>query len=427
MFAKFRSSKYLKKFSALASSELAAQGIQIAVIPLLTRLYSPTTFGQYELFKSTALMLIVISFFNYDLSVYSSRNTKERINSIILNIAILIFTTLVTTVLLLVFNDFFVSFIKSDIKDDWAWALPLYVFLTALTNLMLIILTKDGSFYLLAKIKIILSVLIAVTQIAFGYMNLGYWGLLYSTLFVQAIAFAMYFFAFYKEFRSWVHEIDFKEVKSVFFQNWRLPLLVLPGNFLNNVAQVIPVFFLGRIDYSVLGYFSLARKIIDFPLKFVIASVQRLYVKELTDEVAETGKGNITFKKNLKLLSAIAIILFVGVMTLTKLLLPRLFGQEWAPATSFVIILSVLFCFRFIFGGLSFVMVLGKAPKLDLWWQIAFCILMTSVFVLSEFFYWEPITIISIYTFVGVFCYSIYGFLSYRVSLSEKILSSNSK
>lgn len=423
MFKKIRESIYLKNFSALASSELIAQGIQIAVIPLLTRLYSPAVFGQYELFRSTALMLIVISFFNYDLSIYSSNSVKERINSIVLSIAILVFTTLMVAVLLLVFNDFFVSAIKSDIKEGWAWALPLYVFLTALTNLMLIILTKEGSFYLLAKIKIVLSILVAITQITFGYMNWGYWGLLYSTLLVQAIAFTMYFFPFYKELKSWFYAIELKEVKAIFSRNWRLPLLVLPGNFLNNIAQVIPVFFLGRIDYSVLGYFSLARRLIDFPLKFVIESIQRLYVKELTDEVAATGKGDVTFKKNLKILSAIAIVLFFGIITLTKPLLPLFFGEEWIPATSFVIVLSVLFCFRFIFGGLSFVLVLGKAPKLALWWQVSFCILMTLVFVLSEFFNWKPLITISIYTIVGVFCYSIYGFLSYKVSKSKEILS----
>lgn len=427
MLSRIRKSTYLKKFSALASGEMAAQGIQIAVIPILTRLYSPAIFGQYELFKSSALMLIVLSFLNYDLSIYSSNNVKERVNSIVLSVAILVFITCLTAIFLFFFTDFFVSVINSDIKEGWTWTLPLYVFLAALTNLMLIILTKEGAFYLIAKIKIVLSILIAAIQIIFGYMGMGYWGLLYSTLVVQSLAFLMYFFPFYKEFKSWAHEIEFHEIRSRFRRNWRLPLLVLPGNFLNNIAQVIPVFFLGRIDYSVLGYFSLARKVIDFPLKFVVASVQRLYVKELTDEVSETGKGDVTFKKNLKILSAIAVVLFLGVIIFTKPLLPKLFGEEWAPAIPFVIILSILFCFRFIFGGLSFVMVLGKAPKLDLWWQVLFCVLITSVFVFSEFFYLKPLSIISLYTFVGVCCYSIYGYISYKVSQSTKLLSNNSK
>jgi O-antigen/teichoic acid export membrane protein len=288
---------------------------------------------------------------------------------------------------------------------------------------MLVILTKDGSFILLSKIKILISILIASTQLLFGWLNMGYWGLIYSTIVVQIIAFTIYFRPFFIQYSNSFALFTRSDMKSVMIDNWRMPLIVLPGNFINNLTQSLPVFFLGRIDYQVLGYFSLARRIIDFPLKFITAAAQRLYIKELTDEVQTTGLGQMTFRKNLKLYGIIATILFLGIITLTKPLVPILFGAKWTLAVPYIILLGFLFSVRFVFGSLSFVMVLGKAPKFDIYWQVGFGLIITLVFLLSDYLSWSPLQSITIYTIAGVFSYFTYGFLCYKVANSRRILS----
>ncbi len=420
---KIFNSTYVQNFTALAGSELIAQSIQIGVTPFLTRLYSPNVFGQYELFKSSALILVVIGFLNYETTIYSAKNETERINSIFLSVSLLSLICLVTSVLLLLFENYFVQLLKSDIKDGWYWCLPLYAFFSGLTNLMLIILTMDGSFWILSKIKVLVSILVATTQLFFGWLDLGYWGLVYSTIVVQILAFIMYFMPFYKIFWKHFSSCSFVDMKSVLINNWRIPMLVFPSNFINNFVQSLPIFFLGRIDFLVLGYFGLARRIIDFPLKFITAAVQRLYVKELMDEVNATGLGKVSFKKNLKLYSVIALVLYFGILILTKPLIPILFGEQWIPAVPYIIILGLLFIVRFVFGGLSFIMILGKAPKLDIFWQISFSTITLSVFILSPFFSLDTFEIITLYTIAGVFSYFIYGFLCYKISKSRKYLS----
>jgi O-antigen/teichoic acid export membrane protein len=212
-------------------------------------------------------------------------------------------------------------------------------------------------------------------------------------------------------------------MKMIMLTNWRLPMIVFPGNFLNNLAQSLPVFYLGKIDSQVLGYYGLARRVIEFPLSFVATAVQRLYVKELTDEIKSTGTGRRSYIKNLKLFGVIAALLILGILTLTKSLLPILFGMEWVPAIPYVMILGILFSVKFIFGGLSFVMVIGKAPKIAFVWQICFSFIITLTFIMCEQFQIELINTVIAFVISGTLLYLIYGILSYQVAKSTRLLS----
>ena len=200
--------------------------------------------------------------------------------------------------------------------------------------------------------------------------------------------------------------------------------MVFPGNLLNNLVQSLPIFFLGRMDSQVLGYYGLARRIIEFPLQFVSSAVQRLYAKELLDEIEKTGAGFNAYKKNLKIFGFLAVVLIIGLLTMTRSLLPILFGLEWMPAVPYVMILGILISVRFVFGGLSFILVLGKAPKIALLWQIFFAIVMIITFLVCHFTKCSSIITILYYVIVGVFSYIFYGLLSYKVSKSNLNLSS---
>lgn len=422
-FDKIVKSEYVKNFTALAGSEVIAQLIIIGVMPFLTRIYTPMEFGQYEFFKTTSLLLVVIGFLNYDASVYSAKNSAERINSILLTALVLTCICLLSSVMLFLFNDYFVKYSGSEIEEGWFWTLPLYAFFSALTNLMMVVFTKGGSFKLLAGIKIAVSIMVASTQLFFGWLGMGYWGLVYSTMIVQVIAFVFYFIPFLNEYKNCAKECSLAEMRKIMRTNWRLPMIVFPGNFLNNLVQNLPVFFLGKMDSQVLGYYGLARRVIEFPLSFVATAVQRLYVKELTDEIIHTGTGRQAYVKNLKIYAFIAALLILGIFTLTKPLLPMLFGMEWQHAVPYVMLLGVLFSVKFVFGGLSFVMVMGKAPKIDIVWQICFALIMSITFITCIKFQFELINTMIVFVISGILSYFTYGFLSYHVAKSKRLLS----
>ena len=423
VFKKIRNSEYIQNFTALAGSEIVAQVILIGVTPILTRVYSPAEFGQYEFFKTSGLLLVVVGFLNYDASIYTSKNETERINSVLLSVFVLFAICTITSIGLFIFNDFFVQVFQCKIKNGWFWTLPLYAFFAALTNLMLVVLTKDGSFKLISFIKIIVSILVASTQLFFGWLKWGYWGLVYSTIMVQMIAFVLYLKPFYVQCKGDFKDFSLKSSKIIMKTYWRLPLIVFPGNFLNNLVQSLPVFFLGRVDSQILGYYGLAQRVIGFPLKFVTAAVQRLYVKELTDEIEKTGIGVKAYRKNLKIYGIIAIVLILGLLIFTKPLLPILFGNEWLLAVPYVNILGILFSVRFVFGGLSFVMVLGKAPIIDIFWQVFFAVVMTLSFIVCEWIEASPFITMLSYVLAGVFSYFFYGVISYTIARSKKFLS----
>jgi O-antigen/teichoic acid export membrane protein len=425
MFKRILNDNYLKNFFSLAGSQIISQSILIGVTPLLTRIYTPIELGQYEFFKTSTLVIVVIGFLNYDSSVYSSKSNLERINSFFLSFLVLSAICILTSFLLFFFNHSFIKLTGSKIKDGWFWSLPLCAFFSALTNLMMVVLTKNGSFKLLSSINIIVSILVATIQLLFGWLNMGYWGLVYSTIFVQCFAFLLYFFPFYKEFKNSFKDCSVIEMKKLFLTHWRLPLLIFPGNFLNNIVQSVPVFYLNKVDNELLGYFSISKRLIDFPLSFVSSAIKRLYIKELADEIENTGIGMLTFFKNLKIYGFIALILILGVFIFTEPLLPLIFGIKWLPAVPYVKILSIYFTFKFVFGSLSIILIFGTAPKLAFLWQLGYAIVLFTFFSFLSSTNIEPRFIIFYFVLIGVLFYLLYGFICSKVALSKKYLSLN--
>lgn len=419
-FCIFNNSNFFKNFSLLFGSEVITQVIGIIILPILTRMYTPLEFAEYEMFKSIALLLIVIGFLQYDTSIYSSNSEFECINAWFLCVIILTSICFVAFLGITLFNNYFS---EVEHKVELKWALPIYVFFSGMTNLLLVWHTKHGSYFLLSKINIIISLLVSATQLSFGFLNIGFLGLLYSTVIAQVIAFLIYFIPFIKTQFNFFKFINFNSINTLLKDNWRLPFLVLPGNFLNNLVQSLPVYFLGWIDPKALGYFSLARRIIDFPLKSISAAVYKLYVKELTDEINFSGVGIKTFSKHLKLYSIISGLLFFMILIFTKPILPILFGDIWIPAVPYIILLGLLFSVRFVFGSLSFILILGKAPKLALIWQIMYGLVVISVFYIGISYHFSSINIMIMFVISGIILYLFYGILCKKVSYSSYYLS----
>jgi O-antigen/teichoic acid export membrane protein len=398
-----------------------SQLIILFTAPILTRLYTPESIGTYEIFNSIVAIILSIATLQYDVAIYTSINRLQALRA---------FSTTLIVVTLVSFSAFFIiNLAKTRIVSSFGLndsrylelMVPIYIFFASCYNVLITWFTKFGKFKMIATVRVILSICIGITQVSFGLLNWGYWGLVISSLVVQFITFLILIVPFYKQNFRFFKYLNLKDIVNVFKSNYQLPLLVLPGDFLNNITQNLPTFFLGKISPSLLGYYSLSKRILGLPLSFISASFRNIYIQEASKEFNQTGMSIVTVTKHLKLFCIIGLILIIGVSVLSSTLVPILFGENWKPAVPFIIVLSFSYVFRFISGTLSFIMILGnKSRFIDLFWQIAMLITIYLAFFISNFFsFSQMLTIVSYSTLTCIF-YFAYVFQIIKVSKGLK-------
>lgn len=395
--------------SYLIGSSGISQLILILVAPIITRLYTPESIGSYELFTSVVAIFLSITTLQYDITIYTAPNRLHALRSLITTFFVVTIVTSISSIFLFFFKNLLNSQLGIAEIDYIEFSVPAYIFFSAGYNILINWFTKFGNFKFIAKTRIILSFLIVICQISFGIFNMGYWGLVYSTLLVQVLTFLFLFIPFVKTNIRLIKFIKRRDVFLVLKSNYQLPLFVLPGDLLNNITQNMPSFFIGKISESLLGYYSLSKKVLGLPLNILSSSFRNIYINEASLEFTTTGKSINTVKKHLRIFVALGLILIILVSIFTPLLMSFVFGAAWGNAVPFIIILSYSYVFRFVSGTLSFIMILGnKSRKVDLFWQLSMLLLISGTFYTAKFLNLSQINTILIYAISTCFFYVIY-------------------
>lgn len=418
---RLKNSEYFKNVIILMSGAGISQVILIAASPILTRLYNPVAFGEYEVFNSAVTLFLALVFLNYDVGIYTERDESLSINALGAAVFVLLSISFLIFVFLILGKNWFARITGFKANEYLEFLIPTYLIFAGGYKLLIAWFIKFGKFKLISKVRILLSVIIISLQISFGLLNLGYWGLVLSTVSVQIITFFVLFFPFLKFYKIELKSISISKIKSQLIKDKKFPLLVLPGNFLNNFTQNLPAFFLSKIDPVVLGYYGLSRRIIGFPLSFISSAVQNIFMKDASDEYNKTGKTQNSYRKNMFIFIIISGVLFVGILTLSDIWIPIIFGKKWSGASKYMLILSIFYLIRFVSGGLSFIMVFGKGPRIDIFWQI-------GLFLTSFLSLYLPIKFeLSVYYVVLIFVTATSIFYLFYISQSHRFANDDNK
>jgi O-antigen/teichoic acid export membrane protein len=93
-------SKLIRNFTTIASSTVLTQAAMLAVMPLLTRLYSPDVFGLFAIFSSLHAILLIISTLKYDTAIVIPADDATARTLLVLSSGLSVIVALVTALVL---------------------------------------------------------------------------------------------------------------------------------------------------------------------------------------------------------------------------------------------------------------------------------------------------------------------------------------
>ncbi|MCV2349749.1 lipopolysaccharide biosynthesis protein [Paucibacter sp. Y2R2-4] len=360
----------LRSTLTLLAGGVLAQALPLLLGPWLTRIYSPSEFGQFATLWALAANLAVVGCARYEFAL--PLETQDGPAAVLM--ALCARLLLVMTVLAAVIG----AVMAYAQGLSVAWLLPLAVLASALTQWLTLWASRAGRFNALAVSRVLQYGGAAVLQLGMGLLTLGVWGLLLGPVLAGLAAAAL--LAKPAPLGGWaaLWLQPWAALKAMAQRHREFPLLNTPhafaGALQDSVALVLLAWVLG--DASA-GFWALALRYLKAPASLVGSALsQPLYTRLVALQSAEQARQLV--QRLLALLLGLALGLALVLLIWGPALFVFLFGERWLEAGQLARALAPYIALHFVASPLSVAtLAWGQqawALRLALWGQVAFAL-----------------------------------------------------
>lgn len=331
---------YLSHVFVLLFGNAAAQLINLASYPILTRLYGPGDFGGLALFLSVVGIVGPIACARFDLIVQSSEDWQLPAvfrQALRFNIWVSAATTVVAVT-------FALAWPALDLLV--ALLIGLAVFLTGYTLASLALIVRQEGYQLYARSMVMRSVATALAQIGLWYAFGGAIALIVgfcAGFAVQALVLKLALTGV-----RWRRSLT--SHKQAVLSRYRpqittdIPSTLIAGLVLNLMTFLM----LELYSREAVGYYSLAFRVAMLPLSLISGSLSEVFFQKASAAFRSTGVFWQQLRFNILSSIALAFLVFVPLALAARRLFAVAFGSEWLPAADMLIVLTPMLVARFV-------------------------------------------------------------------------------
>lgn len=411
-----RLNKFIGDSFLMILSSGIAQVILIITTPIITRLYSPTEFGEFTIFSNIAMILIPIINARYDLLIVNTKN--DRSANILSQISFLI-SLLILLILIPIFA--ISAWLYPNFILDFIFII-IMLFLVSLTNIFTNYLNKERKYKVLSLINVFRAGSMALLQIIFGLLALGSLGLIigFSLSYIAGITLG------YKTFKKHFNIVrDKEETKALFLENKNQLVYSTPSILLNSLSFSVVVFFIGILYTNTeVGIYGMAIRVLGIPVTIISLGLSKIFMQQANDYYIEYGNFRNLLLKFSSILVIVSIILYVPLYLFSEELVNILLGHSWVDAITVIKIVIPLFVIRMIVSTVSLSVIVLQKQQLELILQALFLIGTTATFVISKMLNLTFLNFVSINTVVLIVSYMIFFIALYYFAKNKQFKNS---
>lgn len=371
-----------RKVSILLSGSVVAQALPLLAAPLLARLYSPESFGEFGLYVAVTSILGAIANLKYDHAVLLAKNAVAAFHMFVICVVSSATMAILLSLVIILAPETMFGSRWFSVNRSHALLLPISFLLASLTLALTSILFRGEQFGNVAKVRVSQAALTTVLSILFGYWMPTGTLLIGSAIVGQCFGVALLFLM--------------RDSNQIFFTSLRLSLLVslikryrrfpvftAPSDLLNALGTNLPLLFIGSIyGVATAGAYTLAQRTLGSPLMLIGSAFSDAYRQSAAKSFAEDGSYWRVSVRTFRTLGSIAILPVLICAVYSPMLFTIVFGNEWALTGDIVQILVWVYFFRFVVSPLSYNFYLANRHSEDLMLQ---CLGFISTVVLFKF------------------------------------------
>ena len=414
-------SEFSRNVLTLMTGTTIAQAIPIAISPILTRIYTPEDFGLFALFLAITNIIGSVANGRYELAIMLPEEDEDAINTAALGFSISSILSVLILILVILFNDFFVSLIGNEEISLWLYFVPITVFLLGLWNVLNYYNNRKKNYQDLRNAHIIRSIVLASTHLIIGFMKSGVTGLISGEIFSKLSANSRLLKNILTD-KLLISKITKRKMINMAKRYKNFPMISLPSSFTTELyANLFSVLLSSLYNVVLLGHYSMAQRVLGLPSALLGVSIGQVFFQSAVKEKEKTGQARIIFKSTVKKLFLIALPFFVALFFIVEDLFAFVFGENWRVAGTYSQILIPIFFVRLLATPVSMINTVFERQIYGLYISIILLVSNTGIILGSYYFGLGPEKMFMILSIVLFIEYSLFLLHYYLLSGGDYI------
>lgn len=331
---------------------MVAQGMLLAVSPVLTRLYTPAQFGLLGTYSAIAGILVVMAGLRFDAAIPLPRTDDDAMRLLALSLGSAFVTAALTGCLVTLGGDALCKAVGMPGLGTWLWFLPPAVLGGSAYQALSYWQVRRGGYSTIARTKMVQSTTAVTVQAALGGLA-GPAGLFLGDLLQRSVG-ALWLArdGAAQMGRGTVTLSGCLQVARVYR---RFPL-VSSWSAVANIVPLIGLPALIAVLYGApeAGAVVVAQRVVDLPVALVGAAAGQVFFGQAASAVREDPSQAIAyFDAAVRRLLPVSALFTVATLALPPLAFEPVFGAEWGDAARLAQLLGVAAAFRLVVSPIS--------------------------------------------------------------------------
>jgi len=362
-----RQGGFAHNVTILAGGTAIGQAVVVLSSPILTRLYSPSSFGILAVYVSLLSFLLGIASWRYHMAIPLAESNQSVASLLVLCFALLLGMALVLVLAIALRGAAIVAWTNTPALAPFLWLLPLSYLGAGAFQLLTAWAIRTNEFGKLARSKLGQSAGQALTQVAFGVVLSGPVGLLIGDAIGRTAGSMNLARQMWAQLRDDFRTVSAGSVLQIGIRYKRFPLISSVAGFISSAGDQIPTLLIASLyGPTIVGWFGLVQRLLSMSFVLVASAIGTVFLSESARLAQQDPQRLLNlFWKTATRASLIASILFIGVVLTTPLLFGPLFGSQWSGAARFAQILAFPASLQFVNRSVGSAAIIVERQDLD--------------------------------------------------------------
>lgn len=357
----------------LVGGTTAAQLITLVTAPIISRLYAPEAFGVLSVFVALIGTVSVVVCLRYEYAILLPERNEEAANVAAACMLAALLTSAMAGLVLWLWGDWLVGLLKAPELEPYLWLIPLSLLIQGAFQTASYWTIRGKQFGRISAAKVSASITTSAVPIVLaGVGKAGVGALISSWVAGTSVSAALVASTMLRDsgsvMKSSIHR---SRVWGSISRYRKFPLVDSWSAFINTLSWQLPTLLLSAFFApTVVGYYSLANRIILLPMTLVGHAISQVFLQrsaELrTNPSALANAVEMVFRR----LIAVGLLPSLVLAVLGQELFVIVFGVDWAEAGVYAQILAPWMFFLVISSPLSNVFIVLERQELLLIVQI---------------------------------------------------------
>lgn len=361
----------LSQIGRLAGATALAQGLSIAALPILTRVFRPEDFALLAVFTALLGLISVVAGLRLNLAIPLPQDDGEAAALLSLSLLATTAVSVCVAVLCLGWSAPISVALGAPEIAPFLWLLPPAVWLAATYAALQYWSSRARRYREIARTRLSRSAGGTCTQLLFAALYPSTIGLVAGQIVTSGAGVLSLARSLWRHDRRAFSALTIQQLTKTWRQWWRFPALSVPEALTNAAGLQVPVLLIAAWSAGPeAGFLMLCMRLLGAPMVLLGTSVGQVFLTEAPGHARTASLGQFT-KRTITNLAATGVPLIAAAGLLGPLVFPAIFGDSWRAAGDLLFVMTPWFALQFITTPVSAVLQIRGRLGLAIGLQLA--------------------------------------------------------